>query len=99
MWPVQNSEDDCEEGLFMETETTKRTVGQVLTQAAAGAAGGLLTGIVLLAIYRWLWHVEISSEDWLFLSLGFSLYCGVLATWFGKRFWNLLMTFLGGISS
>jgi len=38
----------------METETTQRTARQVLTQTAAGAAAGLLAGIAIMSIYRWI---------------------------------------------
>ncbi|NEO21621.1 MAG: hypothetical protein F6J94_13955 [Moorea sp. SIO1F2] len=82
----------------METETTQPTARQVLTQAAAGAAAGLLVGIAIMSIYRWLWHVEISLNTIMLLSIGFSIYCGVLSAWLGKRFWNLLGTFLSHIS-
>ncbi|NEQ16990.1 MAG: hypothetical protein F6K44_25825 [Moorea sp. SIO3E2] len=82
----------------METETIQRTTRQVLTQAAAGAAAGLLAGIAIMSIYRWLWHVEISLNTIMLLSIGFSIYCGVLSAWLGKRFWNLFGTFISSIS-
>ncbi|NET67581.1 MAG: hypothetical protein F6K63_25630 [Moorea sp. SIO1G6] len=95
---MQDLNNTNEEPLVMETETTQRTAIQVLTQAAAGAAGGLLAGIAIMSIYRWLWHVEISLNNIMLLSIGFSIYCGVLSAWLGKRFWNLLGSFISYIS-
>lgn len=82
----------------MEIETTQHTTKQVLTQAAAGAAIGLLTGIAIIFLYRWFWHVEVSLKTTMLLSIGFSIYCGVLSAWLGKRFWKLLGTFLSMVA-
>ncbi|NEQ86918.1 MAG: hypothetical protein F6K26_44820 [Moorea sp. SIO2I5] len=74
----------------MEAETTQRTPRQILIQASVGAAAALPAGMVIISIYRCFWHTEIPMETLLFLSLGFSIYCGVLSARLGQRFWYLL---------
>ncbi|MGD2181916.1 hypothetical protein [Lusitaniella coriacea] len=88
---IENTSEDA-------TIAEPRTVMTIITQTLGGAVAGLLVSICLIAIYRWIWNVDISLRDATFLSLGFCLYCGILSAWLGKRFWNLLGTFLEKIS-
>ncbi|MEM9267303.1 MAG: hypothetical protein AAGA46_17435 [Cyanobacteria bacterium P01_F01_bin.13] len=72
----------------MEIET--RATRQVLNQAAAGAAVGLLAGIAIISIYQWIWPVEISLKTMMVLGVGFFIFCGGLSAWQKQRFWPLL---------
>lgn len=72
----------------------RRTPLVIALQAIVGGSVSFLVSVVLLWIYRDLWHVELPWPRIIFSSLAFGIYCGALSTWLGKRFWPILGKFL-----
>ncbi|MDJ0702590.1 MAG: hypothetical protein QNJ46_04855 [Leptolyngbyaceae cyanobacterium MO_188.B28] len=95
----QSIQPSIETRLEDKTVSAGRPVAEIFIQALIGAGVGLLMSALLIAIYRWVWHVEVSLKDAMLLSGGFCLYCGILSAWLVKRFWRLLVALLESLSA